>query len=62
MSKYTKIINKLDNKLKKVEADPLSDTIIRKYLKNPKIILYEDLKNYKNINYLNSHKKFKKKV
>jgi len=57
MSKYTKIINKLDNKLKKVEADPLSDTIIRKYLKNPKIILYEDLKNYKNINELLPNKK-----
>ena len=52
MSKYTKIINKLENPLKKVEDDPLSDTIIRKYLKDPKIILYEDLKNYNDINEL----------
>ena len=50
MNKYTKIIDKLENPLKKVEDDPLSDKIIRKYLKDPKIILYEDLKNYDNIN------------
>jgi len=50
MSKYTKIIDKLENPLKKVEDDPLSDKIIRKYLNNAKVILYEELKDYDDIN------------
>jgi len=43
---------KTKNKLDIVKDEPISDKIIDEYLKNPKIIEYKELKNYKNINQL----------
>lgn len=49
----SKNIDKLiQNDLKKVKLEPMSDNTIEKYLKNPNIIEYKDLKNYKTIDNL----------
>ena len=42
----------IKNDLKKVKQEPMSNFTIEKYLKNPEIIEYSELKNYKDIDEL----------